>query len=250
MQSFINKYSYKCLLGPQSKEVDIVGNIAKWKVNKKHHFTNLEKFNADDLSYLKTYGPSNFHYLTDDNFALLKSNGFTVSRTKVNGTYINIENLSYSGRKYHGIRGSINKNSKLKLTIQDNFNKIEDVKAMIDEWSKNMGEKYFRDFSGKTFYFYKNNFHLDCDNTFIYDGPNLIAFATLSYGEYSAYIVGKALFNRYPGLSEYADDLAYRKAAARGTKIVNLGRSIGKLGDYKNKFPNAYSALHYDGNIL
>jgi hypothetical protein len=162
---------------------------------------------------------------------------------------IDLSKLSYVGRAYHGIRGAINKNAKRGFTIQESFNRLEDVKAMLDEWSTVIGEKYFRDFSGKNLFFYKSNFHIGCQNTFVYDKDKLIAFASLSPGEYSSYIIGKALFHQYPGLSEYTDDLAYQMASRNGTKMVNLGQSKGKIAEYKEKFPGASTILHYDGRI-
>jgi len=249
MNSFINNYSFKCLLGQQSKNIEIIGNLASWTVGSKHHFTNISLFNQDDVNYILSWKPANFHYLSEENMLLLKQ-ASKITKTKLNSCCIDLEKLAYVGREFHGIRGSINKNKKLNLTIQDNFNKIEDVKEMLEEWSNVIAQKYFRDFSGKNYYFYKNNFHIDCNNIFIYDQDKLIAFASLSPGQYSSYIIGKALFNRYPGLSEYADDLAYKKAIANGTKVVNLGQSNGDIAKYKNKFPGSYNILHYDGKII
>lgn len=248
MKSFINSYSYKCLLGPQSKNAKIIGNLACWTVGKKHHFTNIALFDQNDIGYLKAFGPANFHYLSEDNMLLLKQS-FKVQRIKLNSCCIEMDKLLYVGRKYHNIRGAINKNKRLNLTIQDNYNKIEDVKEMLSEWSNVIAQKYFRDFSGKNYFFYKNNFHIGCNNIFVYDQDKLIAFASLSPGEYSSYIIGKALFNRYVGLSEFADDLAYQKAILNGTKIVNLGQSKGNIASYKDKFPGSFNIIHYDGNI-
>ena len=247
--SFINKDSFKCLLGVQSKNAEIINNIAKWSVGAKKHFTNLSLFDNNDLLFLKEYGPSNFHYLMPKNIELLTLNNFKVDKRKLNSTCIILENLAYVGRQYHGIRGAINKNKKLNLTIQDHFNDLSDIKEIINEWSTNYASKYFRNLSGKNTYFYKNNFHKDCNNIFIYDQSKLIAFASASVGDSAAYIIRKALFKQYPGLSEYIDDLTYKKAALSGTKVINLGQSIGNVAKYKDKFPNTYSILHYDGNI-
>ena len=249
MESFINNISYQCLLGPQSKEVEIIGNIARWRVGKKRHFTNLDLFTSNDISNLKNYNKYNFHYLSLENIDILKQNGFIVDKSKLKSTCIKLDNLKYIGRKYHGIRGAINKNKKRNFIIQDNFNDLSDVKEMLEIWSNDIGAKYFRDFSGKNYYFFKNNFHLGCNNIFIYDQGKLVSFGILSAGEYSSYIIGKALFNKYPGLSEYTDILAYDKAYLTGTKAVNLGQSKGNISIYKDKFPNTYSVIHYDGSV-
>ncbi len=250
MKSFINVYSYKCLLGPQSKNSEIIGNLAAWQVGKKSHFANLALFDENDIKFLQQYGPCNFHYLTHANYELLWAYGFKVKKTKLNSTCINLNELSYVGRKYHGIRGAINKNAKLHFTIQDNFNDIKDIKDMIEIWSNDYTKNYFRDFSGKNTFFYKNNFHRDCNNIFVYDDKKLIAFASLSPGKNSSYIIGKSLFKDYAGLSEYTDDLIYKKVYKLGTRIVNLGQSKGGIATYKDKWPNTYSIIHYDGNII
>ena len=247
--SYINHYSYKCLLGVQSKNIQEIGHLATWTVGKKKHFTCLGVLDLEDIKFLTVFGSTNFHYLSEENMLLLKQH-FKIDKGKLNSCCINMDSLHYIGRKYHGIRGAINKNQKLNLTIQDHFNSLQDVKEMLEEWSNVIANKYFRDFSGKNYFFYKSNFHLDCMNTFVYDQDKMIAFACLSPGEYSAYIIGKALFNRYPGLSEYVDDLAYQKAIQAGTKIVNLGQSKGNIAKYKDKFPNSYNVIHYDGSII
>jgi hypothetical protein len=248
MNSFINPYSYKCLLGPQSKSAQILNHLASWTVGQKHHFTNIQVFDQADIEYLHTWQPSNFHYLSEENLNILKQH-FKVYKTKLNSCCIDLSQLAYVGRSYHGIRSAINKNKKLNLTIQDHYNDLNDVKIMLKEWSETIGAHYFRDFSGKNLFFYKNNFHLECHNIFVYDQGKLISFASLSPGEYSSYIIGKALFHQYPGLSEYTDDLAYQKAIINGVKTVNLGQSKGSIADYKDKFPGSYNILHYDGSI-
>lgn len=250
-ENFINKFTYKCLLGPQSKDIKEINNIAAWKVQKKNHFTNLNDLDTNDISYLKTQDSFNFHYLTENNMNFLKTNGFKVSKTKLNSCCIDLNNYNYTGKKFRDIRNAINKNTKHNFTIQDNFNDIKDVKEMLNEWSEVLAEKYFRDFSGKNYFFYSNNYHLNCLNTFVYENNKLLAFATLSpeINGSSSYIIGKALCNKYSGLSEYADDLAYQKAIKLGVKKINLGQSKGAIATYKNKFPNAYNVLHFDGTI-
>ena len=251
--NFINSFSFKCLLGPQSHNIEIIGPIAKWKVGKnkiKTHIANLGVFDSNDVSFIKGLGPVSFHYMMPENIDILKKAGLDIGKVKLNSTLIELDKLNYVGREYHGIRGAINKNAKLGLSVQSTFNNLSDVEEMIEEWSNNYTDNYFRDFSGKNYFFYKSGFHLGCQNTFIYDNDKLIAFACLSPGENSSYIIGKALFKSYPGLSEFADNEAYKKAAINETKIVNLGQSKGNIAIYKNKFPGSYSILHYDGAII
>ena len=250
--NFINKYSWKCLLGSLSKDPNIIGNLATWYVgtNKiKKHFTALNHLNEQDILFLKEYGESNFHYLNEDNINIL-NNHFKIRKSKMKSTIIDLTKQQYNGRKYHGIRGAINKNKKLNLTIQDNFNKIEDLEIMLNFWSDELADKYFRDFSGKNLHFFKQNYGNECLNTFIYDKDKLIAFSSLSPNDPSSYIIGKALCNRYPGLSEYADHISYEKAFKMGIRSVNLGQSKGGVAYFKNKFPGTYEINHYDGKLL
>lgn len=249
--SFINKYSWKCLLGSLSKDPKVIGNIATWYVGKnkiKKHFTLLGDLNNNDVLFLKEYGSCNFHYISENNLLILKES-FKINKSRYKSTIIDITNQQYIGRKYHGIRGAINKNSKLGLTIQSNFNNINDIKSMLDQWSDDSAEKYFRDFSGKNLFFYKQNYHINCLNTFIYDKTKLVAFSSLSPDESSSYIIGKALCKEYPGLSEYADVISYKRALNKNIKTVNLGQSKGGVGSFKNKFPNTQEIIHYDGKI-
>jgi hypothetical protein len=248
MISFINPVSYKCLLGPQSKNAQIIGNIASWTVGKKHYFTNIEPFSQVDIDYIAAWLPANFLYLSEDNINALKPL-FEIKKQKAKSYCINIENLNYSGRPFHGIRGAINKNAKCNFTIQDHFNDINDIKDLIKEWSEIMADKYWQNHAGKNVFFFANNLHAGCRNKFVYDNERLVAFATLCYGEYAPYIVRKTLFNRYPGLTDYVDDLIYREAADEGTKIVNLGQGEKGLADYKSKFPGAHTIIHYNGSI-
>src|ERR1700677_3618317 len=112
MNSFINTYSYKCLLGPQSKNISEIGNLVSWTVGKKHHFVNLNLFDQNDIDYLMAFKPSNFHYLSEENMLLLKQH-FDIKKVKLNSCCIEMDKLLYVGRKYHNIRGAINKNAKL-----------------------------------------------------------------------------------------------------------------------------------------
>jgi len=251
---FINEYSWRCLLGPTHKNAMVVGGLATWSVgvNKpKKHFCTLGDhiINEEDIEFLKSYKSCSFYYLTEQNCNILKE-AFDINKEKFASTCVKIDTITYSGRSNHDIRGAVNKNKKLGLIIKDNYDKFEDVQIMLDEWSSVIGDKYFRDFSGKNKYYFKNNFHLECNNTFIYDQDKLVAFASLSPGEHASYVIGKALYHKYGGLSEYADVVAYERAVAKGTKMINMGRSVGKLASYKNKFPNSCTIINYNGKIL
>lgn len=246
--NFINGYSWKALLGKQSKNIKEYNNIYYWDVGSKHHFCTNKKLDMDDLKDLSY--PINFHYLSEDNFSFLKQN-CKITRTKLISVCYDLDKFSLSGGDYKKVRQSINKAKKYNLTIKDNFNKIEDVKIFLDEWSNILAQKYFRDFSGKNLYFYQNNFHEKCLNIFLYDNDKLVSFGSLSPNNdgYSSYVIGKAHCHNYSGLSEYTDYLLYEKAMQNGIKIVNLGQAKDGLVFYKTKFPGAFKITHYDGKI-
>lgn len=247
--NFINKYSWKCLLGPQAKNIEDRDGLFYWQVGSKNHFTTDHLLNQNDLQFLSNKLPINFHYISQDNINIL--NNFTLEKVKYKSAIINIENLSFTGRKHHGIRNSLNKCKKLNLTIENNYRDIKDIKIMLNNWSETSAVKYFRDYSGKNFHFFKNNFHLDCLSKFFYNGDELVSFGILSLCQegYSSYVMGKALCLKYPGLSEYSDVIIYEEAKKIGIKNVNLGQSKSGLVFYKEKFGNVNNILHYDGKI-
>jgi len=249
--SFINKYSWKCLLGSMSHSYEINNNLAIWKVGKNKvvtHIAALDILTDLDIDYIKNNLGCSFHYFDQYNLDILYEN-FKINKRNLESTCLDITNLNYIGRKNHGIRGAINKNKKLNFTIEKNFRNIKDVEDMINEWSTILAQKYWQDHSGKNLFFFNNNFHKDCLNNFIYDKDKLIAFSVLSPEIKSSYIIGKALTHIYPGLAEYADDIAYKDALQHGVKEVNLGQSVGGVGVFKNKFPGAKVIPHFDGKI-
>jgi hypothetical protein len=256
MRSFINSFSAPCLLGPQSKNIVISNNLFQWTVNKKNHFSILNNLLVDDIEKLKSFCPANFHYVDDNNLNFLKK-FFKVSRSKHNSTELNFDNQSINlpGSHYKNIRNAINKYD-TKFIIKDNYNDIKDISNLINEWSDTFADKYFRDFSGKNFFYLKNNYHKECVNIFVYDNEKLISFGIASpptdidKNKYCTYIIGKALAKSYHGLSEYTDMLLYRKIFDLvGPFIVNMGQTEKGLVFYKNKFPNPTAIIHYDGKI-
>ena len=249
--SFTNSYSYKCLLGVQTKKYEEVGPLLLWSVGEKKHFSAGGKIDQAAIDYLKDYAPSNFHYIDQDNMDILKNN-FKISRSKGVSVILNIKDFSLSGSNMRTLRQTYNKCYKNNFEILDNYKDINDVKRMLKEWSNDYSDKYFRDFSGKNLYFFKNNFHKDCSNTFIYYNNELVSFGILSpevNGE-SAYIIRKALYKKLYGLSEYTDIIVYKKAIEQNISLINMGRAATKgLLFYKGKFPNSIEELYYDGNI-
>lgn len=247
--NYINEQSFKCLLGIQAKEIKIENNLFLWKVGKKQHFAVQDKLTDENILILKGYCPSNFHYVNDENLNILKQH-FSLNRVRHTSIILDIQDLSFKGNDYKNIRHCINRCVKENFTIENNYRNINDVKVLIDEWSNEYTEKYFRDNSGKNLFFYKNNFHKDLISVFIYKENDLIAFGTLSnpINGYSSYILGKALYKRHYGLSEFADIELYKIGNLLGVKKVNMGDATKGLLSYKSKFEHE-KEFHFDGSI-
>lgn len=249
--TFINKYSWKCLLGQQAKEIKEHDGIFTWKVGKRNHLLTDRQLVDADIPLLKQYSPCNFNYFSKENVDFLKQH-FTISTSRDRSVLVPIENFSLEGGDNKKTRQAVNKAKKYNLTVTDQFYKLKDVEDMIEDWSTNYTDKYFRDFSGKNYYFYKNNFHQECINIFIYNQDVLVAYSSLSpniEGK-SSYIIGKALYKKFPGISEYADVLAFEKAAAQGVTVVDMGQAPKNLLKYKMKYPGSLVEVNYDGKIL
>lgn len=248
---FINSYSWKCLLGTQAKEIKESDGIYTWKVGKRNHLVADRKLTEADLATLKEHTPCNFNYMSKDNVAFLKKY-CKITTSADRSVVVDLENFSLDGGEFKKTRQSFNKCKKNNLTVESNFRKLKDVEDMVEEWSNDYTDKYFRDFSGKNYYFYKNNFHQDCINIFIYHQDALVAFSTLSPNQNgnSVYIIGKALYKRFAGISEYADIVAYQQAIASGVKKIDMGQAPKNLLKYKMKYPGASIEVSYDGKIL
>jgi hypothetical protein len=250
MTNYINRQSFKCLLGKQSKDIKEINDIFTWKVGKKQHFVSNKTLTIEDLSILQPIAPSNFHYLSETNMLFLKQH-FKVDKVKNTSIIINIEDLSFKGNQYKSIRHCLNRCQRGNFSLETNYKDIGDVERLIEEWSNDYTLKYFRDNSGKNMFFYKNNFHQDLISLFIYKEKDLVAFGTLSKPNidgYSSYVLGKALFKRCYGLSEFADVELYKLGQAAGIRHVNLGQASKGLLAYKTQFPHM-KETHYDGSI-
>jgi hypothetical protein len=253
MESFINESSFYCFLGPTAHHISINNSIYSWQVGKnkvKNSFGTNKKLDDNDLFYLEKILPASFYYLSEENCIFLKKY-FKINRSKNVNAIVDIRDLSLSGVSMKNVRYSINKCSKNSFEILDNYKNISDVEKMIEEWSNLYTEKYFRDFSGKNFYFLKNNYHKSCNNVFIYHGDDLVSFGVMSLpiNGVSTYIIGKALYKRFYGLSEYTDMKLYEQSNKLGTEFVNMGQSNGKLHFYKFKFKNVSEYIDYSGKI-
>lgn len=248
---FINKYSACCLLGPMAEEINECGRIFSWRVRNKRHFVVTDDLkNIGDLEkdYIRSLGECNFHYLSLDDLVILGD--FNISKTKITNIILPISELKFVGKKNRRFRNYLNRWSGLR--IEGDYGEISEIKRMIDRWSESLGDKYFRDYSGKNLYFFKNGYEKRCERIFIYDGCELVAFGVASPVERGmcSYVVGKALADKYPGLSEFTDIKLYEKLLGKyGPFSINLGKAEKGLLSYKKKFSDAKEETGYDGTI-
>lgn len=248
MKSYIDNISWKCLLGPQSKNIYEHNEIFFWDVGKRKHFVTNRILTEKDIPLL---AGRSFHYLSEENLLFIKNMNITLTKDRNISTILNITDLSFIGNKFKSLRHAFNRGASYNFTIENNYRNFTDVKRMINEWSNTLAIKYFRDNSGKNAHFYKNNWHIDCHNVFIYNGDELVSFGTVSNNKpYASYILGKALCNRYYGLSEFTDIILYRKCLAEGIDTIDMGQTTGGLLHYKNKFPNSSNYTYFNGKIL
>lgn len=261
--NYINEYSWKSFLGSGAKKITELGKFRHWETQKKRQLIKLGALEESDLIILKDLIPFSFFYFDKEEIKILEKleeEGYEISYHKDPDIILPIEKLDYSGKSYRDIRWAINKCSKMGFEICDEFKKFEDIEIMIKKWGNSSAEKYFQDRSSKNKFLFKNNWHKDCLNTFIYDKENLIAFAVLSPPDENnscSYIIGKSLCllsnnngQKYSGISEYADYLAYCKAQNAGAKLANLGGGAKGACLYKLKFPGAFKSDTWDGKII
>jgi len=250
VNNFINTYSAPCLLGKMAKNPTWHGNIFSWTVSNKNHavVANDHILTNTDIEYLKQIRPFSFHYMFKPNIDIL-SQHFEISKTKIKSILLNVSEIDVTGNKGKTFRNYINRYSG--YDIKEELGNIGDAKDMIDRWSETMGEKYFRDFSGKNLYFFQNNYHQDCECIFVYDKDKLISFGVASPGAKSVYVIGKALAQEYPGLSEFTDIKLYEKLLKKyGAFQINLGMATKGLMAYKSKFPGSIEQGSYNGKVI
>jgi hypothetical protein len=247
---FINKYSVKCLLGPRSKVEYVSDDLFCWSVNGKNHFSILGSLTIEDIEHISSLGKVSFHYCSAENLELLKKY-FKVDKTKITNVILDINNLDFVGKKGRQFRNYLNKYKDLRVV--DNFNSIDEIEEFINKWSDQLADKYFRDHSGKNLHFFRRGSHIGCENIFIYKDYELVAFGVASPMDNGScsYIVGKALAKSYPGMSEFADIMLYRKLLRKyGAFKIDMGMGAKGLLSYKMKFPGAIGEINYHGIIV
>lgn len=251
--NYIDKYSCLGLLGPQAKDIRTENNLFIWRVNKNNNFIILNniKLNENHIQKINLLKPINFHYISQNNLTILKQNFSMLSKEKQISVIIKIDKLNFSGNKNERIRNYLNKYKYLEITSE--LKKSNDINELLNKWTETLAQKYFRNYAGKNKYFFKQNFHLNCECIFIYDQDKLVSFAVASPVEngYGSYILRKALTKEYPGLTEFTDVKIYEKLLNKyGPYEINLGQAGTKgMLYYKKKFPNSREQLHYNGKI-
>ena len=247
---FITKESSKCMLGILSKNICDKDDVVSWTVRGKNHVVIIDdNVSSNTISRLKDVKKANLHYLSDNSVNEL-SKFFKVKIQRGISVIIDVDCLDFSGKKNKQFRNYLNKYSNFEVV--NHLKKPTDLKIMIKDWSDNMGEKYFRNMSGKNVYFFNNNYHLQCENVFVYDDDMLVAFGVTSPVRNGAnsYVIGKALSHKYPGMAEFVDMKMYKYLFNKyGPFSINLGQGSGGLLKYKMKFPGARQQIHYHGSF-
>lgn len=247
--SYVDKYSWRGFLGPQSKDITFRDMYAYWRTPKATNVVFFDGFS--DFSLVDELLPFTTYYVNSSLFNKLKER-YEFSHRRTRSTIIGIDSLKITGRKMRNFRWAINNVSKMNLTIEEDYRSIDDIREMIKKWKLFAGEKYFQDRSSKNIYFYGHRYHEGCINLFCYDKDKLVSFGILSPPNkgYSSYILGKSLYNEYKGLSEYTDIMLFRKGIENGVINVDMGDGGKDLMFYKNKFSSSREEIFYHGKIL
>lgn len=237
------------MLGKLSKNFREEAGISSWISKGTQHFVIQEnKITDSGLKHIQQIGKANFHYLSRQNVETLKQISPKLKANKGKSVIIEFTN-NLSGKKNKTLRNYLNRYTD--LDIRD-FTESSDVKKMLKRWSDTLGEKYFRNMSGKNLHFIQNGYHEHCENVFIYDEEDLVSFGIASPVQDGccSYIIGKALSSQYPGLAEFTDWKLYKKLFEKyGMFRINLGQAEKGLLFYKLKFQGAYVQEHFHGTL-
>jgi hypothetical protein len=250
---YIDKYSWRSFLSTSAKNIEEKNGIYYWDINKRKQVLIDRALKNTDIQILKDILPFSFFYFQIEDVLLLKKH-FSISKKRDPNIFIptnTIENLK--GRKTRGIRHSLNQCKNLDLSFKENFTDYNDVLKFINVWKYSCGNKYFQSRTGKDKFFFKNSYHKNCINTFLYDKDRLIGYSVLSPPNdkgYSSYVLRKTLCLEFVGLSNYIDIFTFKKGKDLGVKGISLGGGSKKVRNYKLKFPNAIECDTYDGKAI
>lgn len=250
--AYNDRYTVKSMLGPLAKNISLYNGILIWQINNKHSLICINDYTLteEDFEYLKQFESIRFYYLSPENLDFLVKHDCKVEKSTQHSYILSISEINYSGNKKKTVRNYMNRYEN--LLVKDSYNSLDDINLFIDRWSETLGEKYFRDYSNRNKFFFKNDFHSGCECVFVYDKERLVSFGVASPVEmgYCSYIIGKALAFDYRGLSEFTDMKLYEKLFNKyGAFNINMGQGEGSLAVYKQKFHNATDIIHYNGKV-
>lgn len=250
--AYNDRYTVKSMLGPLAKNISLYNGILTWQINNKYSLICINDYSLtdEDIEYLKKFESIRFYYLSPENLNFLIQHKCKIEKSTEHSYILSISEINYSGNKHKTVRNYMNRYKD--FLVQDSYNDLDDINAFIDRWSETLGEKYFRDYSNRNKFFFKNGFHEGCECVFVYDKERLISFGVASPVEmgYCSYIIGKALAIDYKGLSEFTDMKLYEKLFNKyGAFNINMGQGEGSLAAYKQKFHNATDIIHYNGKV-
>lgn len=237
---YIDRLSWRGMYGPMAKDIIETDDFAVWSIKNKRKGVLF----SNNISSLEEIIPCKLFYISKTQLNLIPYNK---KLEKLISFCYDLKIFTQTYNKHRGIRGRINKNIKRKFIIKSNFNNIKEIEKFIIEWRGNYSDKYIFDYSGRNRMFYERNYHIDCYNFFIYDKDRLIAIGTASNG---SYIIGKAFYHEYDGLSEYLDYTVFSSLYNKGIKYINSGCASKGLRNYKEKLPGCYKKEEYNVNLF
>jgi len=85
--SFADRYSWKCMLGPMSKDIEEHKVYSTWTVHGRRHVVFFRKLRDRDYDLIRGLLPFNFHYLGEEDVDILKKR-FVVQKTRLPSVYL------------------------------------------------------------------------------------------------------------------------------------------------------------------
>lgn len=248
---FVTPEASRCMLGKLSHEVVLQDGVLSWQSRGKNHVIIVnDDLNTEAMNRLKEIKHANFHYLSRTSLDRISSE-FVTKKQRGWSVVLDICSMDFVGKRNRRFRNYLNRYSKFQNSDVLRGG-LKDLEIMLKKWSGGLGDKYFRNMSGKNLYFVKQGYHEGCENLFVYDGDCLVSFGIVSpvRDRKTSYIIGKALSDTYPGLAEFTDLAMYKRLLENhGSFSINLGQGEGGLLSYKMKFPGARKQEHFHGSF-
>lgn len=227
---------YKGFIKRQNKEVVLFG-IEDYIKHKE------EWDNSYDIVRINHVPPQDLKYLDD-----LKVK-YDASKLLHPIKLLDKEYFEMKGKKFEPYRRYRNLYDKYNFVVQDNYNKIEDVWALLDYWERNKRLETTMTFVGYDRSFFRKFFQ-DCKKNnnlltlFFYDQEGtLVAFQVMEEVKNNFWLLHTRKTNRfdYSNLNFYVDIYTFRKIYEMNGEqdfLVDMGLEMGKLTNYKiQRFP-------------